>query len=114
MATAHYHFAEAERFAEAAQLLFSYTSESSDTAFDQETFEAMTAARTLAAIGLLHATLAHAAALGANDEPLPGLDHYCLCPLTPPVEAFTHTADCPHNKPTNDGGSTAPTAEPHA
>jgi hypothetical protein len=69
MATAHWHFAEAERFAEAARLLFSYTSDSSDTAFDQETFEAMTAARTLAVIGQLHATLAHAAALGANERP---------------------------------------------
>ncbi len=36
--------------------------------------------------------------LGVHLEPLPSLDHYCLCPLTTPVEAFTHAADCPHSK----------------
>jgi hypothetical protein len=33
--------------------------------------------------------------LGVHLPPLPTLDRYCICPLTPRGETFTHNADCP-------------------
>ncbi len=82
MATAHEHFVKAEW----------HLDQASGISAENPTFTH------LVQLAQVHATLAHAAALGANEEPLPGLDDYCFCPLTPPVEAFTHAADCPHSK----------------
>lgn len=87
MATAHWHFAMAE------QLL---------AKSDRQLFvDAIHAVR----LAQVHATLAHAAALGANEEPLPSLDDYCLCPTELRAETFTHADDCPHSK-------KSPTASP--
>lgn len=93
MATAHWHFTKAE------ELLAEVTNDDGSISFgDDCNGEIIAAAQ-------VHATLAHAAALGANEEPMPSLDDYCLCPTELRAETFTHATDCPHSK-------ESPTASP--
>jgi hypothetical protein len=85
MATAHWHFTRAE------ELLADITTDDGSIDFGD-------GGEAFAAAALIHATLAHAAALGANEELLPSLDDYCLCPTELRAETFTHADDCPHSK----------------
>jgi len=79
-----------------------------------------------------NALLAVGMGLGVHLPPLPTLDRYCTCPLTPRGEIFTHAADCPKRpmtdaeaealkaalsaalKPTNDEGPAASPTGPNA
>lgn len=101
MATAHEHFVKAERLVEAALM---------DPA---ERDFGPTSVGLLLTAAQVHATLAHAAALGANEELQPGLDHYCLC-SDALGRLARHETDCPHYKPANDEGPAASPTEPSA
>ena len=101
MATAYEHFERAELLVEAA--------EEELATVNRDTFDSrITAVRASMAVALVHATLAHAAALGANEKP--GVP----VPSPRSLDPRRNRKGYKNRKSTNDEGPAVASAEPNA